>query len=586
MLSMSAISLPGCEMTAVSQSDGVLTITAHATAPTASCPRCGISSQRIHSYYTRHPRDLPLWEYAVRVVLHVRRFRCPNTSCTAQTFAERLPQVVRPAAQRTVRLTTALQQLGLTLGGEAGARLGTTLHMPTSPGTRLRLVRQVPDPIMSTPAILGVDDWAMRRGRTYGTLLVDLERHRPIDLLPDRTAETLATWLRTHPGVIILSRDRSTEYARGATLGAPDVQHVLDRWHLVRNLREALERLLDRLHHRLAAMLTASQTTTALTSSLEAGSLRRSTTDQRARQERRARRFARYQEVQVLHAQGRSKRHIAKQLQMSRATVIRYLRTTAFPERAQPWRLSLLDPYVAYLQKRWDAGCHNGAELWREIQDLGFPGTRRLVSNWVVLRRELSLGRPSAYGRRPALPKEPAVRLLPASAEGAGYRLPAPRQLVWLLLRPEDALTPSDQQVLQEMRRDKELDTAYTLTQRFRQMIRHRMATALDSWLVDCLASGMPELVNFASGLQREHSAVHAALRLPYSNGQVEGQITKLKLLKRQSYGRANWIFSASGCSTPPEAPVLEHERCGRAKFRGSLQLDFGQSGCQWEAIN
>jgi transposase len=421
------------------------------------------------------------------LVLRLRRFRCLNASCTTQTFAERLPQVVRPSAQRTVRLTAALQHLGLALGGEAGARLGATLHVPTSPDTLLRLVRQLPEPPMPTPAILGVDDWAMRRGRTYGTLLVDLERHRPIDLLPDRTADTLATWLRAHPGVTILSRDRSTEYARGATLGAPEAQQVLDRWHLVRNLREALERLLDRLHHRLAAMLTVNQPVTLPTVSIEARSLRRSTTDQRARQERRARRLARYQEVQALHAQGLSKRHIAKQLQMSRTTVIRYLRTTAFPERAQPRRESLLDPYVAYLQKRWDAGCHKGVELWREIQALGFPGTRRMVSNWVVLRRELELGRPSAYGRRPALPKEPAVRLLPAPAAGAGHPLPAPRQLVWLLLRPEDTLTPSDHQALQDIRHDRDLETAYMLTQRFRQMMRQRVAAALGP-----VAGGLP----------------------------------------------------------------------------------------------
>jgi transposase len=163
------------------------------------------------------------------------------------------------------------------------------------------------------------------------------------------------------------------------------------------------------------------------------------------------------------------------------ATVIRYLRTDAFPKRAQPRRVSALDSYVPYSPKHWDAGCHYGVELWHEIQALGFSGTRRMVSNWVVLRRELWLGRPSAYGRRPALPKEPAVRQLPVSAEGAGYRLPAPRQLVWVLLRREEALTPSDRELLQDIRRDKDLETAYTLTHRFRQMIRRRMATALDS---------------------------------------------------------------------------------------------------------
>jgi transposase len=280
-------------MTAVTQRDGVLMITAHSTAPTANGPRCGARWPRIHSDSTRRPRDLPQGDYAVRLILHVRRFRCLHATCTAQTFAERLPQVVQPAAQRTMCLTIALQQRGRALGGEAGARLGAKLDVPTSPDTLLRLVRQLPEPPMPTPTILGVDDGAMRRGRTDATLLIDLARHRPIGLWPDRTADRLAAWLRAHPGVTIVSRDRSTEYARGATLGAPAAPQVLDRWHPVRHLREALERLLDRLHVRLAALLTAGQMTSALTPSLEARSFRRSTADQIARQERRTRRFAR-----------------------------------------------------------------------------------------------------------------------------------------------------------------------------------------------------------------------------------------------------------------------------------------------------
>src|SRR5882724_2397545 len=177
-------------MTAVTQRDRVVTMTAHTTAPTASCPRCGIASRRIHRYDTRRPRDLPLWDDVVRLVLRVRRFRCLNATCTPQTFAERLPQLVRPTAPRTVRLTMVLQHHGLALGGEAGARLGTKLQMPTSPDPLLRLVRRLPAPPMAPPTILGMDDWALRRGRTSGTLLVDLVRHRPLDLWPDRTSDT------------------------------------------------------------------------------------------------------------------------------------------------------------------------------------------------------------------------------------------------------------------------------------------------------------------------------------------------------------------------------------------------------------
>jgi transposase len=184
-------------------------------------PALGASSPRSHRDDTRRPRDLPLWEYAVCVVLHSRRFRCVHATCTPPTCTAHLPPIVRPAAPRTVRLTPALQPLGLALGDEAGARLSDTLHMSTRPDTLLRLVHRLPEPPIATPAILGVDDWAMRRGRTYGTLLVDLERHRPIDLWPDRTADIFATWLRVHPGVIILSRDRSTASARSAHWANP-----------------------------------------------------------------------------------------------------------------------------------------------------------------------------------------------------------------------------------------------------------------------------------------------------------------------------------------------------------------------------
>jgi hypothetical protein len=202
---------------------------------------------------------------------------------------------------------------------------------------------------------------------------------------------------------------------------------------LGRHLREALERLLDRLHHRLSARLTTGQAAIGLPSPIEARSLRRSTTDQLARPERCVRRFACDQEARALHAQGLSTRHMARQLHMRRTTVIRSLRTTGFPERAQPRRVRLLAPSVADLQQRWEAGCHHGVQLWRKMRALGVPGPRRRVSHGVVLRRARGRGRPSAAGRRPAWPKVPAVRRLHAATAAASDRVPAPRQLVWLL---------------------------------------------------------------------------------------------------------------------------------------------------------
>ncbi len=251
-----AFLFPGLTVLDLHAHGGTITLTARATQPTARCPRCAADSTSIHSYYTRRPRDLPLVGLSLHLLLQVRRWRCLNAACAATTFSEPLPDLVAPAAQRTLRLTTALQDLGLALGGEAGARQSHRQAMPTSPDTLLRLTRTIAIPQRDTPQVLAVDDFAFRKGHTYGTLLVDGENHAPVDLLPERSAAALEQWLPEHPGVEIITRDRATEYARGASVGAPQALQVLDRWHLSGNLQEALARLLDRLRSRLQRRLT------------------------------------------------------------------------------------------------------------------------------------------------------------------------------------------------------------------------------------------------------------------------------------------------------------------------------------------
>ena len=213
--------------------ENTLVIVAVALAQTAMCPDCAAPSQHIHSYYLRSPQDLPISGYRVRLHLRVRRFRCRNQNCRRKTFAERLPEVVPLHAQRTTRLTATLTLFAVALSGQAGARLLNQIGMATSADTLLRLAKGIAAPSTAVPTLLGVDDFAFRHGSKYGTILVDLSTHRTVDLLPERTSEALATWLKAHPGVEWISRDRSGEYARGASEGAPEAQQIVDRWHVL-----------------------------------------------------------------------------------------------------------------------------------------------------------------------------------------------------------------------------------------------------------------------------------------------------------------------------------------------------------------
>jgi transposase len=225
------------------QAEGnVITLVVRTTACEAKCSLCEETSTRVHSRYTRLLADLPCIGHAVRLKLHLRRFFCEKPECQRRIFAERLPHVVAPYARRTLRLHQLLTLIGFAVGGEAGRKLVAGRKLSTSPDTLLRLIHTAQDPSHATPRVLAVDDFAFRRRRTYGTILIDLEKHLPVDLLPDREAETLAKWLIEHPGVELVSRDRGGDYAKGAKQGAPDAKQRAARWHLVKHLSESMHR--------------------------------------------------------------------------------------------------------------------------------------------------------------------------------------------------------------------------------------------------------------------------------------------------------------------------------------------------------
>lgn len=520
--------------------EGVI-VTARSHAGGAMCPNCGKVSSRLHSSYQRTPQDRSFADLPVRLLLHVRRFRCLSIQCPVVTFAERFGAFLKPFAQRTERLCHALLQLGLALGGAAGARIGRQLQMPASRDTLLRLVRDLPLPGFATPRVLGVDDFAFRRGTRYGTILIDLEQHCVVDLLPERSAATLEAWLREHPGVKIIARDRGREYVRGASAGAPEAIQVADRFHLLLNLREALERVLERAHTSLRTRLASTplpQFADAVASVLPVRARRRSPTEAVMRDERRERRVDRYETVRALYQHGKSKSQISKELGISSWLVRRFVEAEQFPERVpKAPRRGILTPFEPLLQELWRAGERTTPALWRALEAAGYTGSIHTVRHWVQRRRQEPAPHTNAAYREKYTVEPEQV----AARAAAQRRLPGARQLVWLLINKRDELSSDDEHLLAVLLSEPSVATAYELGQRFLGLVRQRALDKLDPWIADCQASQVPDLSNFAAGLQQDDAAIRAALTLPWSSGQVEGQITRLKMVKRQMYGRASF---------------------------------------------
>lgn len=340
-----------------------ITVDVATTAPEMPCPACGVRSGRVHSHYARHVMDLPWHGVTVQLHLRVRRFFCDHSACRRQIFTERLPGIVAPYGRRTERLERWFTAVAFAAGGEEGRRLLHALGLAASSATLLRGIRRSVVPLGDTPRVLSIDDFALRRGHVYGSLLVDLERRHLVDLLPDRTVATVADWLRAHPGVQVVSRDRSGDYAAGARQGAPEAVQVADRFHLLKNLGEAIERVLQRhtgLVQAVPVPHTAPTTAAPPRPDREA-----------ARARTQAKTATRYEAIAAAAATGMSKRTIAQGLGLNRKTVQRYLAAGAVPARPRHQRQAhILTPYEPYLLARWRQGYHNGLGLWREVVTL------------------------------------------------------------------------------------------------------------------------------------------------------------------------------------------------------------------------
>ena len=510
-------------------SEPTITLRMSTIQPRARCPQCHQPSTRKHSRYVRTMADLPWLGVTVRVQLHTRRFFCQQPGCPQQIFCERVPTVVAPSARRTRRLTHALCQVGFALGGEAGARLAQTLSMPSSPDTLLREIRRTALPPPAPPRVVGVDDWAKRKGARYGTILIDLERRTPVDLLPDREAGTLHQWLAAHPEIEIVSRDRAPQYAEAARSGAPHAVQVVDRWHVLKNLSDAVQRVLARqrtsIEEATRRMREHQQRQPDATLALHSLSSSEATEIERHR----ATRYARYCAVKQLQRQGVSQQGIVRTLAMSPNTVRRYVRADTFPERARYRLGSRLDAYLPFLHARWAQGVRTPAVLWQELRNQGYPGTVRMIERYVVCLGQRLQG---------LTPQESAQFLQVATT----FKTPSVRQVTAWLQRPLSALTVEQTQFVTPLGEGTpDVRVVRELALAFRQLMKARTVAALSAWVETAEQCPVPEVRTFAVGIRQEYSAVAASLEYPWSNGPVEGQVNRLKTIKRQMYGRANF---------------------------------------------
>jgi len=459
--------------------------------------------------------DLPADGRTVNIHLTVRRFRCNNPTCRRRVFAERFPQFVRPHARRTKRLDDLLTRIGVLLGGEAGARLAQDLHAPVSPDTILRLIYCMEITPVANLRVVGIDDWAWRKGVRYGTIVCDLETRRPVDLLPEARTEVLAQWLARYPGIEVVTRDRAGVYADGAALGAPHAMQVADRWHLLRNLGDVAERVLVGVSIPSIPVESAQPVENASASPQPSA---RETRREAERRQRHQRRQALYEQVHELYRKTHSIGAVAVQLGIDRRTVRRYLDAPECPlPKPRGKRTSILDPYRAYILARWQEGCHNAAALYREIVGQGYRGGITIVKDFVQTLR-----------KRPA--PEPVIRHV---------RLGPKRLRRWFARAPEKLGDEERRLLGLVLDASPELREAYRLLQAFRKILGERNAEGLRSWLEQASRSSLGPIRGFARSIEQDMDAVMNALTLPWSNGPVEGYINKLKLLKRQMYGRA-----------------------------------------------
>jgi transposase len=503
---------------------GSLCLRARARADHGVCPRCGQPSGRVHSTYGRRLADAPVGGHRVLIRLAVRRFFCGNPDCPAVTFAEQVEGLTSRRARRTPPLRRMLAAIALALAGRAGSRLAAILDLTAGRSSMLRLVMALPDPQAGPVRVLGVDDFAFRRGRDYGTILVNAETGEPVDLLRDREAETFAEWLKEHPGAEVICRDRAGAYADGARQGAPEAQQVADRWHLYHNLSEHVDKAVARHRGCLQEPVPEPEPQESA-GARDASDLQQAAIAAAARRAEESalavRTRQRHEQVQALRAQGKGIKPIMRETGLAKETVRRFYRAATVDEllaKVKDGRPSLLDDHKPYLHQRWNEGCTNVRQLHAELKERGYKGSYGTIRDYVLPFRE-------AGAAPPAVPGPPKARDLAS----------------WILKHPDNLGDDEKEKLAQARERCPHLDALAGHVTEFAKILTGLHGDRLDDWIAAVEADDQPDLHSFARGLRHDHDAVLNGLTLPWSSGVVEGNVNRLKMLKRQMYGRATF---------------------------------------------
>ncbi|MCL2585112.1 MAG: ISL3 family transposase [Streptosporangiales bacterium] len=501
--------------------DGRLRIQARSGTDGAACRRCGQFSSRVHSRYRRRLADAPVGGQPVTLWLQVRRLFCGNGDCAAVTFAEQFEGLTSPRSRRTPKLKAMLTAVGLALAGRAGTRLAARLDLPASRTGMLRLVMALPDPGPGSPAVVGIDDFAFRRGRDYGTIIIDMETGKPVDLLPDREAGTVADWLKNHPGIEIICRDRAGAYADGARKGAPDAIQVADRWHIYHNLCEHVDKAAARHRSCLDEAVREEPAEPAAPEPPDDRDLQAEAAARRVEESALAARTRqRYDLVQSLKAQGKGIKPVMRETGLAKGTVRRFYYAETVDDllaKVRDGRPSVLDGHKPYLHQRWNEGCTSATRLHAELKERGYKGSYSVLRDYVQQFRQ--------EGAAPPFPSRPKARDLAR----------------WIASDP-DGLVDEEKESLARIReRCPQLDALAGHVTEFARILTGRHGDRLDAWIAAVEADDQPELHSFVRGINRDYDAVLNGLTLEWSSGKVEGNVNRTKMLKRQTYGRATF---------------------------------------------